>query len=224
MTPRQLLQPELARVLEFDDVVCRRMFEVGEELNFIQVGAFDGLVQDPLRKYVARCGWHGVMVEPQARPAARLRELYKDNDRIAVLQAAVDRQVGTRAFFTVESPEAPSWAGALASFDKNVVLKHADDIPGLDRMIKEVSVDCITFDSILARVPEGRLDLLQIDTEGADAFILSLFPFEQIKPAIVCWEVRHLSLREREECLALLARHGYRFASSGSQDMLAVHP
>jgi FkbM family methyltransferase len=222
LTPRQLLQPKLQRPLEFDDVICRRMFESGEEFNFIQIGAFDGLVQDPLRKYIARCRWRGVMVEPQPGPAGRLHELYKDNDRIVVLQAAVDRQAGVRSFFTVDSPAAPMWAGALASFKKDVVLRHADDIPGLERMIKEVNVDCITFDSVFAHLPEGNLDLLQIDTEGADAFILSLFPFERIKPAIVSWEVRHLSFREREECLALLASYGYRFALSGSQDMLAV--
>ena len=222
MIPRQLLQPELLRPLEFDDVVCRRMFEAGEELKFIQVGAFDGLVQDPLRKYIVQCGWCGVMVEPQPGPAHRLRELYRDNGRITVLQAAVDWQAGTRAFFTVNSHKAPAWAGALASFDKSVILKHADKIPGLGQMINEVSVDCITFASVLDHMAEGDLDLLQIDAEGGDAVILSLFPFERVKPAIVHWEIRHLSVWEREGCLELLARHGYQFATSGSQDMLAV--
>ena len=83
-------------------------------------------------------------------------------------------------------------------------------------------MDCIAFDTVLARLPEGELDLLQIDTEGADAFILSLFPFETVRPAIVHWEIRHLSFAEREDCLERLAGFGYRFALSGSQDMLAV--
>jgi hypothetical protein len=89
-------------------------------------------------------------------------------------------------------------------------------------MITEVAVDCITFDSVFEHLPEGELDLLQIDTEGADGLIRSLFPFERIKPAIVHWEIKHLSLREREDCLGLLASHGYRFAASGNQDMMAV--
>lgn len=66
-------------------------------------------------------------------------------------------------------------------------------------------------------MPEGNVDSLQIDTEGADALVVSLFPFERIKPTIVSWEVHHLSLRKREECLALQAGDGYRFAPSGSQ-------
>ena len=89
-------------------------------------------------------------------------------------------------------------------------------------MVAEMAVDCITFDSVFEYLPEGGLSLLQIDTEGADGFILSLFPFERIKPAIVHWEVNHLSLREREDSLGLLASHGYRFAASGDRDMMAL--
>jgi hypothetical protein len=35
MTPRQLLQPHLLRSLEFDDLVCLRMYETGDALTFI---------------------------------------------------------------------------------------------------------------------------------------------------------------------------------------------
>lgn len=222
MTPRQLLQPQLLRALEFDDVICRRMFEVGDAFTFVQVGAFDGVVQDPLRKYIAAHRWRGVMIEPQPRPAEKLRDMYRDNDGVLVLQAAIDATPGTRALYTVDSPAAPAWAGALASFHKDVLLRQADLIPGLDGMIKELAVDCISFDDVLDRLPASPLDLLQIDTEGADGDILSLFPFQRIKPAIVHWEISHLSHRQREDCLGLLAGHGYRFAPSGSQDMLAV--
>ena len=101
-------------------------------------------------------------------------------------------------------------------------MRHAEIIPGIDRMIAEVAVDCITFDTVFEYLPENEPNLLQIDAEGADGFILSLFPFERIKPAIVHWEIKHLSLREREDCLDLLADQGYRFAPSGDHDMVAV--
>src|SRR5580692_5233133 len=82
--PRQLLQAGCLRVIEFDDLVCRRMFEFGRELTFIQVGAFDGITRDPLRKYIDKCGWRGVLVEPQGRAASQLRELYSRNDRVVI--------------------------------------------------------------------------------------------------------------------------------------------
>ena len=220
--PRQLLQPENLRVLTFDDIVCRRIVESGSELTFIQVGAFDGLIQDPLRKYIARWPWRGIMIEPQSRAAAKLRKLYADDGRISVVQAALDDKEQQRTLYTVDPESAPEWAGGLASFQRETIIRHADLIPGLKDMIQEETVNCVTFDAILAKLQSNTLDLLQIDTEGADAHILSLFPFHRMLPAIVHWEVKHLSMRQREDCLGRLASIGYRFAPSGDQDMVAV--
>jgi hypothetical protein len=101
-TPRQLLEPRHLRAIELADVIYRRMFEFGQELTFIQIGAFDGITADPLHKYVGKYGWRGVLVEPQPRSADQLRELYRGNDRIVVVQAAVDRERRQRTLFTVE--------------------------------------------------------------------------------------------------------------------------
>lgn len=198
------------------------MFDTGPELTFIQVGAFDGITGDPIQKYVEKCRWKGILIEPQARAADKLRQLYRTNDRIRVVQAALDRESRTRKIFTVDPRNGPSWAGGLASFELKTILKHCDLVPGLETMIREDTVDCITFEKVLERLPGEHLDLLQIDTEGADGFILSLFPFDRMKPAIIHWEIKHLARLEQEETLQRLQQHGYRFARSGGEDMLAV--
>ena len=41
------LEPGYSVRLEFADVVRRRMFESGQELTFIQIGAFDGITRIP---------------------------------------------------------------------------------------------------------------------------------------------------------------------------------
>lgn len=220
--PRQLLEPASLRAIEFDDVVCRRMFESGPEFTFIQVGAFDGITRDPLRKYIDKCRWKGVLVEPQARAVEQLTALYRGNDRVVILQAALDSKCGSRTLFTVDSQSSPAWAGGMASFQRPTIVKHSDLIPGLETMIREHTVNCITFDNVLARLPDERVDILQIDTEGADAYVLSLFPFDRVQPAIIHWEVKHLSKVQREDCLDRLAFFGYRFALSGDEDMMAV--
>lgn len=220
--PAPLLNPENLRVLEFDDAVCRRMHETETELVFLQIGVYDGITHDPLRKYIVKSGWRGIMVEPQSRAAQGLQQLYKDNPGIQIINAAVDAEQHQRSLYTVEGPNAPDWAGGLASFDRATVAKHAQWVPGLESMIREETIDCLTFDSILPRLPEGRLDVLQIDTEGADGFILSLFPFERMRPAIVHFEVKHLDKAEQETALNRLLGFGYRIARSGGEDMLAV--
>lgn len=220
--PRQLLDPGHLRTIEFDDVVCRRMFECGAQFVFVQVGAFDGQTRDPLRKYIDRCAWRGVLIEPQSHAASRLRDLYRQNERIVVLQAVLDRAHGRRTLYTVASENAPDWAGGLASLDRATILKHSDLVPGLEQMIREEVVDAVPFDEVLDRLGSKRLDLLQIDAEGADAELLCLFPLDRVQPAIIHWEVKHLSKRQREECLERLAAFGYRFASSGHENMMAV--
>lgn len=162
------------------------------------------------------------MVEPQAAACARLRELYAGHQEIVIVEAAVHETPGSRAFYTVEAREMPAWVASMASFDRANILKHAPLIPGLEGMIRERQIECVTFAQILERLPDIRLDLLQIDTEGADAHLLSLFPFERVRPLIVHWEVKHMSKPQREKCLGRLASFGYIFAPSGAEDMVAV--
>ena len=85
--------------------------------------------------------------------ADKLRDLYRDNPRIAILQAALDDRKGKRTLFRVSSPKAPEWAGALASFQRDTIVKHCDLIPDLEEMIVEDAVDCITFDDVLKALP-----------------------------------------------------------------------
>jgi FkbM family methyltransferase len=220
--PRHLLEPSYLRTIELVDVICRRMFEFGTDFTFIQIGAFDGITKDPLYDYIGRYGWRGVLVEPQPRPASQLLELYRGNDRIVVLQAALDRAHGKRTLYTVESESAPIWAGGMASFQRDHIVKHSYLIPGLEEMIREITVDCIPFDDVLEHLPSERVDLLQIDAEGADAYILSLFPFDHVKPPIIHWEIKNLTKAQREDCLERLSGFGYRFAPSGDEDMMAL--
>jgi FkbM family methyltransferase len=223
-TPRHLFRPECLRTLQFDDVICRHMFEHGPVCNFIQVGAYDGISTDPLRRYIGRCGWRGVMIEPQPGPAGRLRQLYRDNANIVVIEAAVESQRMTRTLYTVERDGLPEWAGGMASLDRGQILKQDYLIPGIGKFIREVRVQCVSFSEVLEAQPDAnQLDLLQIDAEGADGRILSWFPFQRIKPAIVHWEIKKMTKLEQEAVLDLLCSHGYRISRSGGEDMLAVH-
>src|SRR5262249_36713010 len=198
-TPRHLYRPECRRTLQFDDVICRHMFDHGQACNFIQVGAYDGVSSDPLRRFIERCGWRGVMLEPQPGPAAQLRQLYRDNPAIVVLEAAVDKERMVRTLYTIESNSLPKWVGGMASFDRGQILRQDYLIPGIEKLIRELAVECIPFSEVIETLTdETRLDLLQIDAEGADGRILSWFPFDRIKPAIVHWEIKNMTRLEQE--------------------------
>jgi FkbM family methyltransferase len=222
-TPHHLYRSECLRALQFDDVICRYMFDHGEICNFIQVGAYDGISTDPLRRYVERCRWRGVMLEPQPGPAAQLRHLYTDNPNIVIIEAAVDSKHGTRTLYTVDCETLPKWAGGMASFDRGQILRQDYLIPGIEKYLRELQVDCIPFSEVIDAHPDGsHLDILQIDAEGADGRILSWFPFDKMKPAIVHWEVKNMTKQQQEKALDLLCSQGYLIARSGDEDMLAL--
>jgi Methyltransferase FkbM domain len=88
--------------------------------------------------------------------------------------------------------------------------------------IREITIKTTTFDTLLDRLSSERLDIFQMDTEGADGLLLSLFPFDRVLPAIVHWEGKHMGTMEREVALEHLKHFGYRFATSDSEDMLAT--
>lgn len=220
--PRPMQDHRNLRLLTFDDVICRLMFKRGPSLRFLQVGAYDGLMADPLWEYTKTCGWRGVMVEPQPGPASRLREYYSDCPAIQVIQAAVDARPGTRTLYTAEGSDLPAWVGTLGSFNRNHFARFEDVAPGIGEAVRATEVPCLTFNDILDEAGLNDLDLLQIDVEGADAYVLSLFPFERIKPRVVQWESGNLPLAEQESALSRLAAIGYRFARSGAVDTVAT--
>jgi hypothetical protein len=220
--PDSLLNPNHVRNFNFEDAANILMHQKGSKLVFLQIGVYDGLYGDPLRKFILQYGWGGVMVEPQHKCAAGLRDLYSTNKDIQVLQAAVDIEPGERILYTIEESEATDWKGGLASFSRETITKHEKFFPGISSKILEQKVPCLTPAMVLEKIPGGYLDILQIDTEGADGMIISLFPFERICPAIVHFEIKHLSKSEQEKSFARLIGYGYKLSKPVDDDILAV--
>jgi FkbM family methyltransferase len=196
-----------------------------EDFFFIQVGAFDGKTNDPLRELVLRYKWHGLFLEPQREAFHQLEENYGSQPGLLFRNAAVADVSGPRMLYKLRAGEAglPSWAQQLASFRRETLLKHGDVIPGIANRIETETVDCLTFEDLLAPLQPGRIDLLQIDTEGYDFEILKLFHGAGLKAHILSFEHKHLSHQERDDCVEHLISLGYRVALDGP-DAVAYRP
>jgi FkbM family methyltransferase len=180
---------------------------------FIQIGAFDGRVDDPLYAWVSAYRWRGILVEPQDRYFAELQKVYAGHDQLDLRRVAVADRPGTRTLYTIaDEPGVPYWAGLLASFDKETMLKHREFLPEIDRLIREQQVECVAINDLLAEAPGGHIDLLQIDVEGYDFELVRAIDFERFAPVIVRFEHEHLSAADRDAAVELLIGHGYRIA------------
>lgn len=213
--------------IDFDYLVRNRLLRRGaRDFFFMQVGAFDGISDDPITRYIDQFDLRGILVEPQPQPYARLVHNYRNHPRLILVNAAVADAEGTRNFHTVRAgvPGMPEWSQQLASFNRDNILKHREGIPGhgivgipdIEQHIEVHPVRCVTFNRLLDEAGAGTVDLLQIDAEGYDVELLRVFPFDRLRPAIIRYEHMHVSKQSQLECVARLTSLGYLVVSERS--------
>lgn len=178
---------------------------------FIQIGSNDGVTGDPIHQHVVSRRWRGLVVEPLDDLYQRLCETYADVPRVRPIRAAVGTERGAITLYRVSGadPDDPPWADQLASFDRDVVLRHVDAVPRLTERVVEVSVPCLTWSDLDAEA-DATIDLLHVDTEGYDLQVLRQVEWHRDDaPTAVLYEHKHLSGSDRDEAHALLRRAGY---------------
>jgi FkbM family methyltransferase len=183
-----------------------------DDFTFVQVGAFDGISNDPIRDIVREFGIRGIIVEPQAHAFEMLKANYAEYPQVALVHAAVSSAEGTRDFFTV--PDSPV---QVASFDRGHLLRSR--VP--PERIVCTKTRCRTLSGLRREHGFGKFDLVQIDAEGHDYEIIKTIDFGEGKPSVIRFEHIHLSERDCTECVRMLAGNGYRFLSEKS-DIIAL--
>jgi FkbM family methyltransferase len=212
--PKALIQSPELRLRSVLKFLVASELETNRNFCFLQVGAYDGVGDDDLREPIFRHHLRGVLVEPQPAAFARLERTYADQPQVTLLNAAIAEKQCTRTLFCPRHGDA-----SVASFDRRHLVRHGirpDDIVGR-------AVRCHTVESALAVAGLGRVDLLQTDAEGYDYHILRAVNYERLSPVFVRFEFRHMTSRQVDEVIQLLASHDYRFLIE-EKDIIAYRP
>lgn len=201
-------------VRSFFEEVSRR---AGGRVSFIQIGANDGLGNDPIREFVVREPWTGVLVEPVPSAFAALcrNYAYLAGSRLHFLNAAVASESGTLAFWTYSDAfltRLPRLEQQdlvrKSSFSREHVVRWVPDGFSADDALEEIKVSCMTLDEIQQTYGIERLDLLIIDAEGHEAQILSTISALSAPPKAIFFEYHNL--RDRKlGVYSQLASRGY---------------
>lgn len=194
--------------------VLNELARVRPDTVFVQVGANDGRMMDPLRKTVTASRWRGLAVEPVPAFYRRLERNYRSlADRVRPVNAAVAARSGEAAFYHLRDlPDAdplPAWAAGLGSFSKDVILAHGDRIPGIERHLVEIRVPCLSWAELCATHGIERVDLVLTDTEGYDYEIVRQLDFDRYRPVVLIYEHHHFDAATDAACTGLLKSHGY---------------
>lgn len=207
-----------------------------ENFTVIQVGANDGITNDPIHKFIKRDRWKGVLLEPQQVVFKQyLKKIYQKNPGLHPLCAAIGLEDGKQKLYKIGFSDM-RWATGLASFSKEKVeelfengvvekncQKFGIPIPSEpEKRISYEEVPVISPKTLLSKYEIHTIDLLQIDAEGFDLEVIRIFDVPKSLPKAIIFENVNHSKEELEDSYQLLRSTGYRLKEFG-RDTLAVH-
>lgn len=194
-----------------------------KEAVVVQIGSNDGKTGDPLYDLLMQQhNWSALFVEPVPYLFQRLRSNYSSVPRFTFENSVINDGSNVRFYWVAEEaktalPGLPAWYDQLGGFNRSHITKL---IPQLDSYIREAELPGLTLDGLFEKHGIKDLDLLHIDTEGADYKILSQLDLAKYRPRVILYERKHLSREEEEESISFLNYH-YDTYTLG-RDMLAV--
>jgi FkbM family methyltransferase len=208
------------------------------KITVIQIGANDGINNDPIHKFIRRDSWQGVLLEPQKYVFEKyLKPLYSKSDGIVVLNAALDYNDGHKPIFKLAFSNS-RWATGLTSFNRKVLEMAVDSgaveiqakkegiiLPEKkDDYISEEKVMCISTSSMLRQNNIEKIDWLQIDTEGFDYEIIKMFNIDETRPTVISYENMHLSEEDKKSCIDYLISKNYKIRNFEGNTLAMRNP
>lgn len=220
--PRPLLKYRDSQLSVSLDMIISHYRVNHPQVWYLQIGAFDGVSGDPMYPLIEKHRLRGILVEPQRDAFERLKANYSRFGPEAFLffNAAIADHDGTATLYRIK-PEArgPEWLHQIASFDRNVVLRHSQVVPNLESFIETENVRCMTFATLFEKAGIRRVDMLQVDAEGYDHEVLRLFEIPTRSPAIIRFEHKHLDPVDYGQTVGMLVDLGYRFTVSAESTL-----
>lgn len=174
---------------------------------FIQIGANDGLHADPIRPFILRHKWKGIMVEPQQKYFEKLKKNYENVPGLIFENCAIAETKEIRKLYSIKNESKEPWYNLVASLDQN-----KGDLKWIrnEMEVLETDVTCLTLEDIILKHGVRGIDLLQIDVEGYEINIINSIDYDKIKPRIIHFEHKHLSYAEHDSCMETLTKAGYK--------------
>ena len=178
-----------------------------KKVQIVQIGSNDGVTGDPIYGMLQkRREWKALFVEPVPYLFERLRVNYGEEERFK-FENSVINDGKTMTFYWVSEkakesiPGLPRWYDQLGGFDREHIINHKKE---LEPFIEESQLSGITLEALFEKHSIVGVDMLHIDTEGADFLILSQLDLGKHSPQIIMYEHIHLSVEEKQESIAFL--------------------
>jgi FkbM family methyltransferase len=204
-----------------DLVINSRLSEI-KSGSVVQVGANDGVRNDPIHHLILKYQLSGLLVEPIPDLFARLQANYSDYPNVQFECCAIGDADGELTIYRVQPNDVlPDWTQGLASFNKQHLSSAKFGVPNLEKYVEPLPVPVLTMKSLIQKHRISKISLLQVDTEGFDCQIVMGALNSGLRPIVINYEYIHATPQERLACKERMASLGYKFIDVG-RDTLAV--
>jgi len=183
------------------------LFENNQISNLIQVGANDGLRFDEINKYIKKYKPKTVLVEPISEHFEQLKNNYKDIKNIFFENVAIDVNNEINFLYKVDKSKINLYDDhiqGISSFNLNHLKKHGVR----SHHIKKEKVKSISIIKLINKYFTS-LDLLLIDAEGYDGFIIIEFLKKSNFRPIIIFEYIHIKHDSFKNLINLLKEKDY---------------
>ena len=202
-------------LLEFSSLKLEKIIISLVEKNvvnsLIQIGANDGILNDHVHNVIKKFKLKSLLLEPIKNYFLDLKKNYFNYDNIKFENSALSVNNEILFLYKVDPRHSEKYGGlsaGISSFYKQHLLKHGIK----DKHIVQEKVDQISFDQLLKKHKITSFDLLLIDTEGYDSYIVNDFflKIKDIRPIII-FEWSHITKFDLENTLNTMKKNNYLF-------------
>lgn len=210
----------------FVDLFSRLTNQLGT-VRFLDIGANDGVTFNPIRPYVQKYNWTGILIEPNPPVFRKLSINYNYIPNVYLENCCIGPTAGEAAFYVVRNPQELNnpVVDQISSLNKDHVLSHLrmffPERADLESLIDAVPVRIRVVDDILESRGFENIDVLIVDAEGYDFEILRSINFSKLTPTIIIFESRHIPSHHTDALHNLLDGAGFDLVPIGA-DGLAI--
>ena len=188
------------------------------KINFLQIGAMDGVKHDELHRYIRNYDWSGVMVEPLPDMFDRLVQNYQDRPGLkfecsAITDADGPIEMSRIPTELIKDGIVPEWAEGCSTL---VTDGYIEDL--LPHMVKE-TVRGITIGTLYEKYGSD-FDFVQVDTEGFDYNIFMQLLQRGLTSDVYKIEIGHITYTKTVWMRWVLEQQGYKTFIDG-YDLIA---
>ncbi len=186
----RLYRPNPYAIFDFESFLTRHLAVHGH-LSYIQIGANDGILNDPMFGFLKRNSENisGYLLEPIPKVYKSLVSNYKKFQGLEFFNYAIHETNSSMQLYKVKEEyekQLPDFTKGIASFDPEHWIKTTL-VPD-SSYIEAINVECVSVCKFLEMNEITSLDLLIVDTEGYDFEILSSLLETSLRPRIIRFE------------------------------------